>query len=118
MSPEDQEFYVTYWLQELIAWGIHNGISKRSMMNDYYPEEILAIRKMVEMHKARDAMVLLSIVNNPHTKDPRALHDSLARMCGPGIADGAYWSKTKLNKSQFEQLRSAMSRSQAARRGR
>lgn len=118
MSQEDKSFYETYWLQELIAWGIRNGISKHSMLNEYYPEEILSIRKMVEMHKARDMLVLLNIVTNPHVNDPSALRDSLARMCGPGIANkGAYWSKTKLNESQFEQLKSALSRSRSAKRG-
>ena len=118
MSQEDKEFYEVYWLQELIAWGLRNGISKESMLNEYYPEEILTIRKMVEMHKARDMLVLLNIAVNPHVQDPSAFRDSLARLCGPGIANkGAYWSKTKLNEGQFEQLKAALDRSRNAKRG-
>lgn len=88
------------------------------MLDNYYPDEILTIRKFVEMHKARDLVMLLNVVNNPHVQDPLPFRESLISMCGPGIANnrtgstvssGVYWTKTELNVSQFEQLKQAMS---------
>lgn len=117
MSEEDAEFYRIYWLQELIAWGLHNGMSKRELMEDYYPDEILTIRKMVEMHKARDYLVLLSIADNSNTKDPNALRDRLRSMCGAGVSNKAYYHKTKLNTSQFERLKQEMAKAHSAKRG-
>lgn len=118
MDPEDASFYRVNWLQELIAWGLVHGISKSEMLDAYYPDEILMIRKFVEMHKARNMMVLLNIIHNPHTEDPSILRDKLGAMCGPGIHKSTqYWNKTKLNEAQFGQLRDAMAKASASKRG-
>jgi hypothetical protein len=118
MDPEDVRFYHENWLQELIAWGLSHGISKSELLDTYYPDEILLIRKFAEMHRARDMMVLLNIVHNPHSEDPQALRDRLGSMCGPGIcSSNQYWKKTKLNETQFEQLRNAMSEARSHKRG-
>lgn len=56
------------------------GWSKREILEETYIDELFLLSKKINKRKAREYLMELAIVSNPHTKKPKELYSMLRQL--------------------------------------
>ncbi len=78
------------------------GWAKDDILETIYLDEVLYLQKIIRDRKISDIKIQLNIAQNPYTKNPRELFDSLSALEEKRI------TKPEFSKVEFENLKAAL----------
>lgn len=78
------------------------GWAKEDILDRVYLDEVLYLQKIIRDRKIGDIKIRLNIAQNPYTKNPRELFDSLTNL------EEKKLTKPEFSKVEFENLKAAL----------
>lgn len=76
-------------------------------MNDVYLDELFLLTKEINKRKLRDYSIQLTLIQNPHTKDPKELFSQINKLLAE--QEEKKPADEEFDSAGFERLKSALS---------